>query len=203
MKDSWENNGILDLLPEWAGSKCSSVLWIGGQSGNQDPWITAFFADVVTALSSQGTNWVQVQAFLQQGQIPARSPVEIVRALIVQLIEKRPTLLMELSDLLNSRTLRRTVSLSQTWAILESIVGLLKTTFILIDRMELVQTDEEDIAAVEHLLPKMLSLAELGFEKVKIIVTSTQEPPSKWQRDVRLSSVWLDTGIRPGKRDRR
>lgn len=202
-KDHWENNGILDYLPEWPDSKVPSLLWIGGQSGNQDPWITEFSADVVSALSSQDTNGVQVHVFLQSGQTRTQAAVDILRTLIARFIEKRPTLLMKLPEFLNSRTLRRTESLSQTWGILERIVDQLEATFIIIDRLDLGHTDVDDVSAAEQLLPKLLGLAELGSEKVKIIVTSIQEPPLKWQNDTRLSSVWLDTGTRRVQRDRR
>lgn len=202
-KDHWENNGILNELPNWAESVVPSLLWIGGQSGNQDPWVTEFSADAVSALDSQGMSGVQVQVFLQDDETRTRAPVDILRSLITRFLEKRPALLLELPDLLNSRTLRRTRSFLQTWVIFESIVDRLVGTFIIIDRLDIAQAGIEDVSPTEQLLPKLLALAGLGSEKVRIIITSTQEPPLKWQDDSRLRWVWLNTGIRRVKRDRR
>jgi hypothetical protein len=202
-KDHWENNGILDYLRVWSDSKIPSLLWIGGQSGNQDPWITEFSADLSSALSSQETDGLQVPVFLQDSQIQRQGPIDLLRIVITRCIEKRPALLMELPDLLNSRTLRRTGSFSHTFRMLEGIVDRLTATFIIIDRFDLAETDRDDVSATDDLLPQLLALAELGSDKVRIILTSSQGPPPKWQNDTRLSSVWLDTAIRPGKRDRR
>ena len=202
-KDHWENNGILDYLRDWSDSKESSLLWIGGQSGNQDPWITEFSADLVSALSSQEMDGLHVPVFLQDDQIRRQGPIDVLRTIITRFIEKRPTLLMELPHLLNPRTLRRTESFTNIIRMVKGIVEWLEATFIIIDRFDLTETDEDDVSANNDLLSQLLDLAELGSDKVRILLTSTQGPPSKWQNDTRLSSVWLDTGIRPGKRDRR
>jgi hypothetical protein len=111
---------------------------------------------------------------------------------------------MELPDLLNSRTLRRTTgSFSHAFRIFEGIVKQSKAIFVIIDRFDLAETDKDDVFATDDLLPQLLDWAELGSDQVRIILTSSQGPPSKWQNDTRPSSVWLDTAIRSGKRDRR
>ncbi|ERF68994.1 hypothetical protein EPUS_06681 [Endocarpon pusillum Z07020] len=202
-KDHWENNGILDNLRVWSDLKAPSLLWIGGQSGNQDPWITAFSADLTDALGSQEIDGLQIPVFLQYDQVWRKGPTDVLHIMIKRFVEKRPTLLMELPHLLNSRTLRRTGSFSNAVRMIRGIAEWLEATFIIIDRFDLAETDEDDVSVNNDLLSYLLDLVELGSDKIRIVVTSTQMPPSKWQDDTRLTSVWLDTGIRPGKRDRR
>jgi hypothetical protein len=80
---------------------------------------------------------------------------------------------MELPDLLNSRTLRRTGSFSPTFRMLEGIVERSTATFIIIDRFDLAETDKDDVSATDDLLSQLLDLAELGSDKVRIILTSS------------------------------
>jgi hypothetical protein len=157
-----------------------SLFWIGGQSGNQDLWVTEFSADLVSALGSQEMDGLQVPVFLQDNQIRRQGPIDVLRKMITRIIEKRPTLLMELPDLLNSRTLRTTGSFPHTCRILKGIAERLEATFIIIDWFDLAGTDEDDVSATDDLLPLFLDLAELGADKVRIILTSNQGPPSKW-----------------------
>lgn len=202
-KDRWENNGILSHIHSWAESETPSLLWIGGQCGNQDPWVTEFSADLVTALSSQDTDSMQAHIFIngETGTFP--SSVNILRTLITRFIEKRPALVTEMPDILNSRILGGIGSFLQTWAIFEAVLERLDSLFLVIDRIDESVEDDLGTPAVDELLPRLLGVVNNHLDKVKIVVTSTQEPPPKWKDNRRLSYVWLDTGMRQLKRDRR
>src|SRR5215469_13848957 len=52
-KDHWENNGVLENLLLWSKKPQRPLLWIGGSSGNQDPWVSELSADIVQALQPQ------------------------------------------------------------------------------------------------------------------------------------------------------
>ena len=52
-KDRWEDNGLLTHLLNWSSLHHPNLLWIAGQSGNQDSWVTDFSHDLIRAMESQ------------------------------------------------------------------------------------------------------------------------------------------------------
>lgn len=202
-KDQWENNGIIDVLSAWSSSKGASLLWIGGQSGNQDSWVTQFSADLVTALKSQTADFILAYVFFDCGSERSLTATDFMKIIIARIIEQRPITMIELPELLNTRMLRPASTFSQLWLVFEGLINCLGVTFLVLDRVDIGADNKQGLPVAEELLPKLLRLVSMCSSKVKIIVTSTEEPPNAYQGNSLLSSVWLDTGTRQIERSRR
>jgi len=202
-KDQWENNGIVDVLSEWANSEVASLLWIGGQSGNQDSWVTQFSADLVTALNSQTTDVTLAYGFFDSCPDRALTARDFVKTTIARIIEQRPRILLELPELLNTRMLGPSSTFSRCWTVLDGLIDRLSAVFFVLDRVDAGADNEQGLPVAEELLPKLLGLVSKSPDKVKIIVTSSEEPPIAYQGDSMLSLIWLDTGTRQVERNRR
>jgi hypothetical protein len=203
MKDHWENNGILDYLATWSNSDQPSLLWIGGQSGNQDSWVSELALDIVIALGSQGLGDILAHVFFHCVEDRPLTALDFARLLIARTVEQRPTIVLEMPELLNTRVLRRANSFTQAWSILEAVIKRLGKAFFIIDRADAAAESEDGTSAIDDLLPRLLGAVEQNAGELKAIVTSTQAPPTVWANDPRLSSVWLNTGIASKKRERR
>jgi hypothetical protein len=205
-KDHWENNGILEPLSLWSTlstTSHTSVLWIGGVSGNQDSWVTKFSVDTVRALRAQDLN--MTLAFVFFDSLPGKqlTAIEFVKLAIARIIEERPELIMKLPELLNIRSLRRSLSFLGHWKIFEEMITRLDATFLILDRIDKSAQDTAGHSAVELILPRLLELEAKMTGKLRIIITSTQEPPSNYKQHPKLSLVWRDTSIRAMRREER
>lgn len=202
-KDKWENNGIVDVLSQWSRSEVASLLWIGGQSGNQDPWVTQLSADLVTALNSQKTDVTLAYTFFDSRPDRALTSRDYVKTTIARIIEQRPIILLELPELLNKRMLRAESTFVRYWTVLDGLIDRVGAVFFVLDRVDAGADNEQGLSVAEELLPKLLGLVSRSPDKVKVIVTSSGEPPNACQGNPLLSSVWLDTGTRQVERSRR
>lgn len=112
-KDHWENNGVLEPLSVWSAlstTSAASLLWIGGQSGNEGSWVTELSVDIVIALSAQDLNVTLGYVFFDSLPGKTLTATEFMRLAIARIIEQRPQLIIELPGLLNTRMLRRSSS---------------------------------------------------------------------------------------------
>jgi hypothetical protein len=202
-KDQWENNGIVEVLSEWSSSERASLLWVGGQCGNQDSWVTQFSADLVAALRSQKSDITVAHAFFDCTPDRLLTATDFVKVTIARIIEERPVTVVELPELLNTRLLRPKSTFAQCWLVLEGLIDCLSGFFLVLDRVDAGADNEHGLPVAEELLPKLLGLVSKCPDKVKIIITSAEEPPNACQGNSLLSSVWLDTGTRQIERGRR
>lgn len=202
-KDQWENNGIVDVLSEWSGSERASLLWIGGRSGNQDSWVTHFSVDLVTALMSQTADVTLAHAFFDCNSDRSLTAIDFMKMTIARIVEQRPVTVIELPELLNTRVLRSTSTFPRLWMVFERLIDCLGATFLVLDRIDGGADNEQGLTVAEELLPKLLGLVSRYPDKVKVIITSVEEPPNTCGGNSLLSSVWLDTGTRQVERSRR
>jgi len=205
-KDHWESNGILEPLSFWSTlstTSRTSILWIGGVSGNQDSWVTRLSVDIAQALRAQDLDMTIAFVFFDSLPRKQLTAIEFVKLAIARIIERRPELIIELPELLNLRSLRRSVSFLAYWRIFEQIITRLDATFLILDRIDTSARDTAGHSAIELILPRLLELVSKMAGKLRIIITSTQEPPSTYRQHPKLSSVWRDTSIRAMRRGER
>ncbi|KAH9206634.1 hypothetical protein DL95DRAFT_469430 [Leptodontidium sp. 2 PMI_412] len=205
-KDRWENNGILQPLSIWSAASTTSdtsVLWIGGQTGQKDTWVTELSVDIVQALRCQDINMTLAHIFFDIIPGKVTTATDFIKLVIVRIIEQRPELIMELPRLLNTRSLRQSSNFLACWGIFEQIVMRLDTTLLILDRIDVSGQSTTDSSTIELILPRLLDVVSRMAGKLRIVITSTKKPPIAYKRHPNLSSLWLDTGIRPMKRDDR
>jgi hypothetical protein len=195
-KDHWEENGILDRLILWSNGNGRTMLWIGGSSGNQDPWVTELSADLIQALETQHLSLAYV--FCSDNSMPALTPSQLLKSLIIQLLSAHPQLAYEHCEIFNPRSFKRAVTFRQVWRIFEQLALKASDSFIVIDRVEGCQPDE--LADVNtDLMPALVELASRA-EHVRIIATSIYWPPETIMGQAALEDVYIDTEKRPARK---
>ncbi|KKY29196.1 hypothetical protein UCRPC4_g00102 [Phaeomoniella chlamydospora] len=196
-KDHWENNGVLEDLLGWSRQGHKELLWIGGSSGNQDNWVTELSGDMVQALQPQLLTLLFV--FCDRGDRESLSPLTLLRKLLVHLLDLRPDLAYRQPEICNLWRFQKSVTFRQTWRIFEELASMVADLFIIIDRIEECEADDQG-SILDDLLPSLIGLrARTG---AIVMVTSSFEPPLEIN-DIGVYSSYIDTARRPIKRDTR
>lgn len=195
-KDRWEENGILDKLLAWSTNEKASLLWIGGSSGNQDPWVTELSTDMVQALQAQLLTLTYV--FCSDNPSQNLTPIRLLKGLIVQMLTLNPLLAYQHPEIYNPENFKRALSFGQVWRIFEQLALKIPNLFIIIDRVEECQVDElADLNT--NLLPSLVELAG-KTDHVRIIITSVFYPPDTLRGNVALEDIYIDTGKKPPRK---
>ena len=194
-KDHWENNGVLDVILSWSQEGRDSLLWVGGSSGNQDTWVTELSADTIIALQPQLVTVLFVFC-TQRGNQPI-TPLGLVRRLIVQLLDTYPELAYQNPETCSLSKFQKSVSFGQTWRIFEALATGVQNLFLIIDRIEECEADEQ-ADLVHQLLPRLIGFGRRN-ENASVIVTSIFNPPDEVS-ELLLYASYIDTGKRASRR---
>jgi hypothetical protein len=199
-KDHWENNGILENLIVWshngpsADQQSGPLLWVGGQSGNQDTWVTELSADIVQAFISQPITLLHVFCSDLAASSIAPTPIRLVKVLITQLLTLHPHLAYENPAFYSLHRFQHAITFPQIWQIFDSLVTNVPDCFFVIDRIEECVADEQ-ADLTHHLLPSLTRLLRRSPGS-RAIVTSIYEPPEElWglEDENLMDSVYIDT----------
>lgn len=196
-KDHWENNGVLGNLLEWSQAGRKSMFWVGGQSGNQDTWVTELSVDLIHALDSQDKPVVYVFCAGPPGA--EVTPTMLLRRLILQVLELYPLLALHNPERINLRRLKKAESFEQLWQLWTFLAAQPKEIFVLVDRLDKCKPGN-NLSIVKGVLPRFIKMLH-DYSHVSMIVTSVTDPPPELQNTVQ--SVFVDTGKRPVERHRR
>lgn len=194
-KDHWENNGVLNVILSWSQEGRDALLWVGGSSGNQDTWVTELSADIIIALQPQLVTVLFVFC-TQRGNQPI-TPLGLVRRLIVQLLDTYPELAYRNPETCSLSKFQKSVSFGQTWRIFEALATGVQNLFLIIDRIEECEADEQ-ADLVHQLLPRLIEFGRRN-ENASVIVTSIFNPPDEVS-ELLLYASYIDTGKRASRR---
>ena len=195
-KDHWDNNGVLDTFTLWSDAGRRAVLWIGGNSGNQDNWVTEMSVDLISALEFQEKTVVFL--FCSESTQPV-TPVLLVEQLIIQLLQAYPLLAFHNADRINSRQLKKAETFPQLWNLWQSLVAKTGEIFIIVDRVDLCWSGGE-VSIEEDVLPGFLNTVQ-QHSHISMVLTSGTQPPEQLARDsFKLQSTWVDTVISAHRR---
>ncbi|KAK8135620.1 hypothetical protein PG984_003560 [Apiospora sp. TS-2023a] len=175
-KDHWDNNGIIEKLVRWSRTTCP-LLWVGGQSGNQDPWVTELSLDIVQALLSQDITVLYVFCSDVASASESFNPADLVRLLIAQLLRIHPQLAYGNPWSYSVMRLQNASSFDNLWEILEELASSLTNIYVVIDRVEECGFDD-DADLKTDLLPSLARLVN-SISGSRAIVTSTYEVPTE------------------------
>src|SRR5437763_7697122 len=136
-QDRWDNNGIISYLTKWSESlpysdsvvvnRSPTLLWVGGQCGPRDPWVTGFSASLIKTLRDEGVKIAYIFCEASIGLL--HSEVDFVKILLARILEQLPTLILELPHLLNARALQRALTPEKIWEVMEAVAKRLPTYF--------------------------------------------------------------------------
>jgi hypothetical protein len=194
-KDHWENNGVLDDILTWSEEGRDAILWVGGSSENQDSWFTEFSTDIIIALQPQLVTVLFVLC-KERGRQPL-TPLTLIRRLLVQLLELHPELAYQHPEFCNLSQFQKSVSFGQTWRLFEALTSELQNLFIVIDRVEEFQADD-NADVIHHLLPRLIDFGT-RYEAVSVIVTSIFNPPDEVVQ-LPMYASYIDTSKRENRR---
>ena len=188
-KDHWENNGVLENLFLWSKTSQRPLLWIGGSSGNQDPWVSELSADLVQALQPQLLTLLYV--FCGDTTKGTLTSIRLVKQLITQILALQPELAYSDPEVLSLSRFQRAVTFGQVWRIFEQLALQISDLFLIIDRIEECGTDEQaDLK--KTLLPSLLKFVGRS-ETARVIITSVYGPPTEVLDSPFLQNVYIDT----------
>ncbi len=177
-RDHWDNNGILKKLIAWSrASPIVPMLWVGGTSGNQDPWVTELSLDIVMALLPQEATVIFAFCSDMADSGISPTPSIVVKNLIAQLLRSKPQLAYRDPMFYSRRRLEQTTSFLDLWQILEILITSLSDVYIIIDRVEECPVDQ-DAGLKTHFLPALAGLPQ-QVSGSRAIVTSIYEPPAE------------------------
>ncbi|KAK8035518.1 hypothetical protein PG993_010513 [Apiospora rasikravindrae] len=194
-KDHWDNNGILEKLVEWSrvSADFCPLLWIGGQSGNQDPWVTELSLDIVRGLLPQQINILYVFCSDIASTTGHFTPTDLVRLLIAQLLKLHPQLAYEDPLCYSVLRLQNALGFDGLWQILEDLTSNLTGLYIVIDRIEECGSDGDDLKS--DLLPNLARLVH-GLSGSRAIVTSVHEIPTEafeYELEEMVDDIYIET----------
>jgi len=171
---------------------------VGGQSGNQDTWVTELSADIVQALKPQLLTLLYI--FCDSSSKEALTPIRLIKGLIVQLLALHPKLAYQNPSVYTIPRFKKMVTFRQVWRIFEQLASQVPRLFIIIDRIEECEADEQaDLK--NNLLPSLIDFIDRS-DSVSVVVTSIFDPPLELRDSTALQDIYIDTGKRPKKRDK-
>jgi hypothetical protein len=197
--DHWDKNGMLDELTLWGRSE-DNLFFVVGPCGTKDSWVTSFSLDVIRMLQSQEV--LLTFALCDRPHFEKWCPAMLLKRLIGQLLEQNPLLVLEEPQIFNVRNFQKLKEMHQVWQRFEKIAARLNSLVIVIDRIDCCREQGTTRnSTMEDLIRNLMNLAAQHRGKVKIIITSADEPPQSLCEDIRLRYVLIDTQKRPRRRD--
>ena len=146
--------------------------------------MTLFAADVFEALQTQKS--VVSYIFGHTGDAKEPLGAGFPKLLLARIIESAPELSIDCPELLNPRRLRRLTTWAKVWDMLDNVLAHLKCLFLIVDRIDAIE-DPGNGVLLEDIATELLALGARHHQKLKILITSINEPP-KCIKDSR--SMW-------------
>ncbi|KAJ4855447.1 uncharacterized protein T069G_11005 [Trichoderma breve] len=177
MRDHWGYNGTLPRLAEWrklCDSSQNSILWVSTDDNERQFWITEFSIDLINICRTQGQ--LITFAMCDRPKGVTWTPKQVLKQLISQLLNSRPSLTISAPHIFNTRKFRKAETFDAILKLLHSIMALLGSVVIVIDRLDKCVPDP---AAPPVNVANALSLLVKMHPQSRIIVTTGQVvPPS-------------------------
>lgn len=188
-KDHWEVNGILGYLEQWNALPHASILAVFGPTRERDTWVTEFILDTIQAFQVQG----ELVAFVMcdRPNNEYYTALDIIKIIICQILELRPTLILEEPEIFNLRVFQRASKFVEACSLLKQIVARLDRIVILIDRIDRCQPDSND--PVQGVINLMLKLVQIHGNSTRIIITSADPTPKACCTNLPISLCQIST----------
>lgn len=195
LRDHWSQNGIVPRLTEWrklCDNYLNSILWISTEDNGRQSWVTEFSINLIDVCRSQG----QLIAFAMCDRpMSVRwTPQQVLKQLILQLLNSRPSLTVSAPDIVNTRNFRRVETFDAVLKLLHSIMALLGSVVIVIDHLDKCDPDP----AARHVnIADALSMLVKMHPLIRIIITTGQMVSPSMLPGRPISFTLVNTKRRP------
>jgi hypothetical protein len=172
-RDHWSQNGVLDCIHEWreqSDVSNNSILWICSENNGRQAWMTELSVDLLRVCRAQGQTITFGLCDRPRGI--RWTPRQVLQQLIAQLLLQIPSLPNSNPTVLNKRAFRRATTFMSVFRLLRSLVGILESLVVVIDRLDLCIPDpDEDHPSIAQALSVLVKAYPKSF---KVIVTTAQ-----------------------------
>ena len=192
---------MLYYLQEWNQLESASILAIFGPTEDRDTWVTELSLDMIQAFQVQDVLVTYAMCDRPAGQV--FTPSVVIKKLICQLLEQSPGLILEAPEIFNSRIFRMFTDFDQACLLFGSIVARLSASAtslaIIIDRIDCCEADMTDSNQSQDLVGFLSGLSKKYSNRLKVIITSADEPPDDNDLPIELamSTCAIATRTRP------
>ncbi|KAK6369562.1 hypothetical protein LTS17_009468 [Exophiala oligosperma] len=188
-KDHWEVNGVLEYLEAWSSLPHASILAIFGPTRGRDSWVTEFALDTIQAFQVQ--NELVTFVLCDRSRVKQYSPKTLIKILICQILEQRPTLVLEEPDLFTLHHCQSAVELNQLCNLLGRMISRIDRIAIIIDRIESCRQDQGN--EKDEIFEFLVGIVEILGKGAKIIITSANPLPTAPPHNVPISMCQIST----------
>ncbi|PYH64452.1 uncharacterized protein BO88DRAFT_374348 [Aspergillus vadensis CBS 113365] len=198
MRDHWSQNGILPCLADWrehCDTSENSILWVSSQSNGRQSWLTEFTIDVVSVCRSQGQDIMIAMCDRPNGV--KWTPAQLLRQLIAQLLIDHPELTVLRPGIFNARSFRRATKFDALYRLLNSVVAVLKSVLIIIDRLDLCVADPNE---KDDDITRALSILARAYPNLRVIVTTGEIVSPSMLPGFPVSFAMVNTRRHPRRR---
>jgi hypothetical protein len=202
MRDHWSQNGTLRCLTEWRRS-CdkseNSILWISTESNGRQSWVTEFSVDLIRVFRSQGKR--TVFAFCDRPKGVRWTPQQLLKQLIAQLMNQDPELVISGPGVFNKREFRKSATFNSTFRLLHSVVAMLESLVIVIDRLDLRILDPNEPKHSNQGIAQALSILVRAYPRtLRVIITTGQIATPQSSPRLPISFAMVSTRRPPRRR---
>jgi hypothetical protein len=181
---------MLEYLQEWNELESASILGIFGPSGDRDTWVTEFSLDMIQAFQVQEV--LVASALCDRPEDQHWTPTIVIKNLICQLLEQRPTLIIDAPEIFDSRVFQRVTKFDEACRVFGLVMARLDLIVIIVDRVELCQTDPNDTSS-QDLVGFLSRLIKKYPKKVRVVLTCAEESPDDLDPHLPISICMIST----------
>ncbi|OPB46586.1 hypothetical protein A0O28_0067080 [Trichoderma guizhouense] len=172
MRDHWGCNGTLPRLAEWrktCDNSHNSILWVSTDNNERQFWVTEFSVNLINICRTQGQ--LITFAMCDRPKGVRWTPNQVLKQLISQLLNSRPSLTISAPHIFNTRKFRKAETFDAILKLLHSIMAMVGSVVIVIDHLDKCVPDP---AAPRVNVANALSLLVKMHPQSRIIVTTGQ-----------------------------
>lgn len=196
MRDHWSQNGILPCLAEWhdlCEKSQNSILWVSSENNGRQLWLTEFSINLIDICRSQ--DQLITFAMCDRPKSVRWTPQQVLKQLVSQLLLSRPNLPNSAPDIFNTRRFRKADTFDGVLNLLHSIVALLGSVVIVIDRLD--RCTPEPAAPHANIADALSMLIKLHRRNLRIIITTGQVVSPSTLPGLPISFAIVSTKRRP------
>ncbi|KAJ9144050.1 hypothetical protein NKR23_g6060 [Pleurostoma richardsiae] len=200
MRDHWSQNGILPCVAEWrklCDESKNSILWVSSESNGRQSWLTEFSIDLIGVCRSQGQ--LITFAMCDRPDSVRWTPQQLLKQLVAQLLNETPSLTVSAPDVFNARKFRMATSFDSAFKLLHSIVRILGSLVIVIDRLDMCTPDPD--AKHASIVEALSLLVSAHAASLRVIITTAQVVSPLALPGLPISFATINTRRRPRRRE--
>ncbi|KAL7974254.1 hypothetical protein HDV63DRAFT_399837 [Trichoderma sp. SZMC 28014] len=196
IRDHWSQNGVLPLLAEWRG-RCetcqNSIFWVSSENNGRQSWLTEFSINLIDICRSQGQ--LITFAMCDRPEGVKWTPQQVLKQLILQLLNSRPSLIVSAPDIFNTRRFRKASNFDALVKLLHAIVTMIESVVVVIDSLD--RCTPDPAAPHANIAIALSTLVKMHPRNLRIIITTGQIVSPSVLPGLPISIAVVNTKRRP------